>query len=280
MIETFLNLYALIFARPSFRKLNYLLMQIGLRGIGVLNYRTAYLSGEDSIAKRCIQQLDNNDGVVLDIGANEGEFTALILSASRNLRIISFEPHPQTYLRLQKRFAVNQKRVEVVNCALGNQPGEISLFDYSDTDGSEHASVFREVIEGTRGRKAREHKVKLLTLDALEIKGKIKLIKIDVEGFELSVLQGARKLLADKQPQYIVIEFNEMNVNSRTFLKDLTIELSEYKVERILPGGRTLKLNNPYRPWTHEIFAYQNLLFTRLTVDENGSYKASTSYDR
>jgi FkbM family methyltransferase len=264
MIERLLNLYALVFGRPIFRNFNYLLMQIGLRGIGVLNYRTSYLSGEDSIVRNIIQELDTGAGVVLDIGANEGDFTELIISASRNLTVLSFEPHPQTYLRLQQRFANSHKRVEVLNYALGDRAGEISLFDYCDNDGSEHASVFREVIEATRGRKSREHKVKLVALDALEIKGDIDLVKIDVEGFELQVLQGARKLLADKQPKYIVIELNEMNVNSRTFLKDFTTELSDYKVERILPRGRTLELNKPYRAWTHEIFAYQNLLFTRL----------------
>jgi len=227
MIERVLNFYAFLFARPIFRNLNYLLMQIGLRGIGVLNHRTAYLSGEDSIVRSFIREVDTENGVVLDIGANEGEFTAFILSASRKLRIISFEPHPKTFLRLQQRFAKSQKRVEVMNCALGNQTGEISLFDYSDDDGSEHASVFREVIEDTRGRKAREHKVKLVTLDDLEIDGQINLIKIDVEGFELAVLQGAGRMLANKRPKYIVMEFNEMNVNSGTFLKDFISELRD-----------------------------------------------------
>jgi hypothetical protein len=60
-----------------------------------------------------------------------------------------------------------------------------------------------------------------------------------------------------------VIEFNEMNVNSRTFMKDIIKELAGYRVARILPAGNTLELNKPYRAWNHEIFAYQNLLFTR-----------------
>src|SRR5258707_2460766 len=154
MIERILNLYALIFARPIFRQLNYLLIQMGLRGIGVLNHRTAYLSGEDSVVRKMIQDLDTDGGVVLDVGANEGDFTNLVVSTSKNLKILSFEPHPRTYARLQQRFAGNIRRVRVLNYAVGNKVGEISLFDYSDEDGSEHASVFREVIEDTRGRKA------------------------------------------------------------------------------------------------------------------------------
>jgi FkbM family methyltransferase len=263
MIERLLNLYAFLFARSSFRSLNYLLIQMGLRGIGVLNYRTSYLSGEDLAVEKIINALDAKDGMILDVGANEGDFTALIISKSRNLRVLGFEPHPKTYSRLKLRFADKGQRVELLNCAVGNEMGEISLYDYDDHEGSEHASVFRDVIEGSRGGKATEHKVKLITLDSLELRGEVQLIKIDVEGFELPVLQGARKLINDKQPKFVVIEFNEMNVNSRTFMKDMTKELSGYRVARILPGGNTLELNEPYRAWNHEIFAYQNLLFTR-----------------
>jgi|SRR5277367_490288 len=263
MIERLLSFYALLFARPLFRNLNYLLIQMGLRGIGVLNYGTSYLSGEDFVVRKIMDSLDTEDGVVLDVGANEGDFTDLILTKSKNLRVLSFEPHPKTCSRLKQRFADSQ-RVRVLNCAVGNGTGEISLFDYEDDEGSEHASIFRDVIESTRGRKAKEYKVDLVTLDSLKIEGDIQLVKIDVEGFELQVIQGAKKLINDKRPKCMVIEFNEMNVNSRTFLGDLIKELSGYRIDRILPGGQILELNKPYRPWNHEIFAYQNLLFTRF----------------
>jgi FkbM family methyltransferase len=262
MIERLLNIYALLFAKPIFRNLNYLLIQMGLRGIGVLNYRTSYLSGEDLVVRKIIDSLDTKGGVVLDVGANEGNFTELILAESKNLRVLSFEPHPKTCSRLRQRFA-KSRRVKILNCAVGNKTGEISLFDCDEHDGSQHASVFKDVIENTRGKKAKEYKVDLITLDSLRIEGDVQLIKLDVEGFELSVLQGAKKLINDKRPRFMVIEFNEMNINAHTFLSDITKELAGYRMDRILPGGQTLELNKPYRPWTHEIFAYQNLLFTR-----------------
>jgi FkbM family methyltransferase len=263
MIERLLNLYALLFARPIFRNLNYLLIQMGLRGIGVLNYRTSYLSGEDLVIRKIVNTLDKKDGIVLDVGANEGDFTDLILSESENLRVLSFEPHPKTYSRLRQRFVDKSPRVEILNCAVGDETGEISLFDYDDLGGSQHASVFKDAIEGSRGGKAKEHRVKLITLDSLNIQGDVRLVKVDVEGFELPVLRGAKRLINDKRPKFVVIEFNEMNVNSRTFLRDIAKELSGYRIDRILPGGHTLELYNPYRAWNHEIFAYQNLLFTR-----------------
>jgi FkbM family methyltransferase len=264
VLDRALNLHARVFGRPVFRKLNYLLLQLGLRGIGVSNYQSAYLSGEDAVARKIVHSVGDSDGFVLDIGANEGEFTDLVVKDSKRLRVMSFEPHPVTYARLKQRFARNP-RVEIVNCAVGREPGEIDLYDYEEIDGTEHATVFRDVIEKTRRAKASKHTVKMVTLDALEIDGKIELIKVDVEGFELAVLQGARKVIANKRPNYLLVEFNEMNITSRTFLQEIFDELKGYKAERILPGGKTLELNNPYRPWHHEIFAYQNLLFTRLS---------------
>jgi FkbM family methyltransferase len=265
-----LDLYAILFARPIFRRLNLFFLQMGFRGIGILNARTPYLSGETIVARKIIKSLDSSNEVVIDVGANEGDFTDLILSDSRNLSILSFEPHPRTYSRLQHRFADTQ-RVKLLNCAVGSETGEISLFDYDNDDGSFHASVFRDVIEVTHQGKAAEYRVKIITLDSLNIDGNVGLIKIDVEGFELAVLKGAKKLIAAKRPKFFVIEFNEMNVNSHTFLKDICAELTGYRVERILPGGRTLELNN-YRAWKHEIFAFQNLLFTKM---DQGSQRMS-----
>ena len=272
MFEKALKLYATLFARPAFRKWNYLLLQMGLRGIGVLNYGTSYLSGEEFLVRRLLRLLDIKDGVILDVGANEGNFAALVLAESRNLRVLCFEPHPGTCSRLKQRFAGN-RRVEVMNCAIGDEAGEISLFDYDDSEGSEHASVFKDVIEKTRGKKAREHRVRLIPLDSLEIDGRVQLLKLDVEGFELPVLVGAKQLIRNKRPEFMIVEFNEMNVNSHTFLSDITGELSGYGVSRILPGGRTLELNKPYHPWNHEIFAYQNLLFKRLPRDTSADVK-------
>lgn len=256
-------LYAIFFARPSFQKLNLFLIRMGLRGVGVLNGETPYLSGETLLARRIVHALDRSDGIVLDVGANEGEFTDLVVGVSEKLRVLSFEPHPQTYQRLQRRFA-NNPRVQLLNCAVGRELGKISLFDRSSSDGSVFASVFRDAIEDLHHEdRANEHTVELISLDSLDIEGNIGLIKIDVEGFEMAVLQGTQNLIRNKQPKFLIIEFNEMNVASHTFLKDMCAELRGYKVERILPGGRTLELNN-YRSWKHEIFAYQNLLFTNM----------------
>jgi hypothetical protein len=64
-------------------------------------------------------------------------------------------------------------------------------------------------------------------------------------------------LLSQQTTKYIVIELNERNASSRTFLKDFTTELSDYKVERLLPEGRTPELNKPHRAWLGEVMTDQ-----------------------
>ena len=54
-----------------------------------------------------------------------------------------------------------------------------------------------------------------------------------------------------------------MNVESKVFLKDLIDFLNNYSPFRIMPGGKTLKLNNPYNPMSHEIFGSQNIVFIK-----------------
>jgi FkbM family methyltransferase len=265
MFERLLGAYAYVFARPSFKDVNHFLIMVGLRGIGVLNYRTPTLSGENLVAKNILKEIDHENSVVLDVGANEGDFTDLVLRNSKHVRVMSFEPHPETASRLRSRFT--SSRVEIIDRAVGNARGVLSLFDYHDRQGSDHASLFKGVIEDTHGGVAKEHSVEVITLDSLKIADDVDLIKVDVEGFELPVLLGSKELIEHKRPKYLIIEFNEMNVNANTFLKDILDVLKGYSVYRILPMGRLLELNKPYRAWTHEIFAYQNLLFKRSDVD-------------
>ena len=73
----------------------------------------------------------------------------------------------------------------------------------------------------------------------------------------------SRNLIQEHQPQYILLEFNEMNVESKVFLKDLIDFLNNYSPFRIMPGGKTLELNNPYDSFSHEIFSPQNIIFIK-----------------
>lgn len=63
-------------------------------------------------------------------------------------------------------------------------------------DGSEHASLYEEVIQSIHGHKAVQHEIVLTTIDAFVEKNKIEhigLLKIDTEGNKFNILVGAEK---------------------------------------------------------------------------------------
>ena len=69
---------------------------------------------------------------------------------------------------------------------------------------------------------------------------RIALLKLDIEGHELSALQGAERLFQNRQVAAIMFEFGSANVNSRTFFRDFWNFLTAhgFELSRIVPGGR------------------------------------------
>jgi hypothetical protein len=88
----------------------------------------------------------------------------------------------------------------------------------------------------------------------------VRLLKIDTEGHEASVLRGARETIAGRRIELVQFEFNAMNVASRTFFKDFVDLLPGYRFYRLLPDGR---VPLRYSPHACEIFAFQNVVAIR-----------------
>ena len=133
------------------------------------------------------------------------------------------------------------------------------MFDYKKS-GTKLSTSSKKSLEHLVNKKIYSFSVKVKKLDNFKFTKKIKIIKIDVEGDELNVLLGAKKLINKFNP-VIVLEFNTCHIFSRTFLKDILSILKYYKVYRILPRGKIISLGDEYNPSEYEIFSYQNLLF-------------------
>jgi hypothetical protein len=144
---------------------------------------------------------------------------------------------------------------------VGAAEGSFTLYDYADNDGSEHASLHRGVIEQIHNGSVVEHQVKVVSLDDFAVREgieRIALLKIDTEGHEFEVLRGATRLLKNGKIDIIHFEFNEMNVVSGVFFKNIWDFLPEYNFYRMLPDG-LVQIKN-YNPVFCEIFAYQNIV--------------------
>jgi FkbM family methyltransferase len=257
MIEIIYNLYAYIFSKPWLIKFNKLLFNLSLRGLGVLNYKTNYQSGEIDWLKSYLSRIENP--VVFDIGANVGGYSIHIIKFFPKAIIYAFEPHPKNFIKLK---SVGGKNLRYFNKAVGSCREQILLYDYEENDGSTHASLYQDVIEAIHQKKSISYKVDAIKLDDFCSEQKIQsidLLKIDTEGNELECLIGAKKLLKAGKIQAIQFEFNEMNIISRCTFKDFWEVLLDFKLYRLLPGGRLLEIKT-YSPILCEIYAYQNII--------------------
>ena len=259
MLKLVYDLYRLLFARRFFYKFNKLLYNLSLRGLGVLNFESDKLSisGEDHFVKHYASKIGK--GVIFDVGANGGNYSKFLRESNQNAEIYSFEPHPSTYQKLIKN--IECLDVKTFNVGVGSAEGILKLYDYADEDGSEHASLYKEVIETIHKGKAVEHEVKIITLEAFANEYQIErvhLLKIDTEGHEMEVLKGFEQFIRENKIDLIHFEFNEMNVSSRVFFKDFWEFLPNYDFYRMLPDG--LVPIKTYIPFYCEIFAYQNIV--------------------
>lgn len=234
------------------------LFHAAARGMGVLNYKNDVVSGERRFLQDVLGRIESP--IVFDVGANEGDYTDMVLKVNRGARVVSFEPHPLTYARLRSRFS-GTAAVTAVNSGCGEIPGEFALYDYATSSGSGHASLHRGIIESIHGKTATEYAVKVIDIDSYcETNGisAIHLLKIDTEGNELAVLKGAGRMLREGRISAIQFEFNEMNVVSRVFFKELRDWLADYAMFRMVRDG--LVSLEPYSPLWCEVFAFQNIV--------------------
>jgi len=257
------QLYAMLFARPIFYRFNRALFHFALRGIGVLNSQTAALQGETALLERLLRKAPPG-AAALDVGANEGNYSEVILRLAPQLELHAFEPHPETFARLERR--LRTRGVKCHNMALGAEEADGQLFDYLEGGGTTHATLQSGVIERIHHSVSQKRTIRIGRLDHFLRKAginKVFLLKIDVEGSEADVLRGLGKSLGDGVTiEYIQIEFNEMNVISRVFLEDLAALLPGYRAYRVLPRGALLDITDE-APVMREVFAFHNILFSR-----------------
>jgi FkbM family methyltransferase len=257
MIGKLFNLWSRFFGRPRYRRLNSLLLHLGLRGLGILNYYGKDILPEELRILKLILSTTEREVVVFDVGAHEGDYARAVAKINPTAQVFCFEPHPDTFAVLKNN--VDNDRIKSFQIALGDKSAEMMLFDYDENDGSQHASLYRDVIEAIHKSKATAHSVTQFRLDDFADRlglERIDLLKIDTEGHEFAVLQGASRFIEEGRIKYIQFEFNEMNLVSRVFLGDFRLLLSGYSLFRLLPHGLL-----PLRGTAlEEIFAYQNII--------------------
>jgi FkbM family methyltransferase len=200
--------------RSSFRSLSYFVLRHVLRrrqltaavepiGLQVRAYaedvmgRHLFKRGvhEALLSNFVLQQLPlRDDAVVLDIGANLGWYSLLLAKRCPKARIHAFEPEPRNLGLLRDNLARNDiHNVTVHAVAVAERSGAMQFFPYPDKNMGRHSLVPMagltpiEVQVVAIDDFLREQRIDPASID---------FVKIDVEGYELPALQGARTLLA------------------------------------------------------------------------------------
>lgn len=141
----------------------------------------------------CFRYLRPGDHFV-DVGANVGVFSALVGTRLPGVRITAVEPYPPIRRDLESNLALNGLDITIVDSAVGAESGE-ATFEVLERDVLNRLAPDGAVVPASKGIR-----VAVQTLDEILAGSSPALIKIDVEGAELNVLRGTRRLLTTDAP--------------------------------------------------------------------------------
>jgi len=188
------------------------------------------IAGEINVIKEFIHSGD----LVFDVGAFHGEWTNEVLKRYSDVILHQFEPIPKSFNQLVNNFSNCVQN----NCAVSDKIGITLFYDYYTCPVLSTIHRRNNQIEKSLGLIVKEIEVLTTTIDCYCKQRNIEQInflKIDTEGNEFAVLQGAEKLLADRKINYIQFEYGGCYIDAGVTLKEVFNFLinKEYKLFKI-----------------------------------------------
>lgn len=157
--------------------------------------------------------------IAIDCGAWVGD-TAIMFASYGFKRVLALEPISDNYNCMLRNIERNKQYlgdvIEPMKVAAGNTTGNLSMIKIGE-DG-----VGSCVVEG----ELTDIKVNSVTLDSLHIDGRVGLIKLDIEGYELMALKGAESLIRKDKPVLLISVYHlwlqpEQIFECKKFVEDL-----------------------------------------------------------
>ena len=259
--------YNFIFGRKISQKMNNIILSLALGAKGYKNYGNFDQTGE----KNFIKIISSSLNLTLDIGANTGKYTQLILDETKS-NVISFEPLKEAFKDLKNIEKVYPERLKVFNYAVGDKNEFLDL--NTSNNKSEKASFSKHTDKLTFYEQENSTKIntEVITLDTffknnpkLIDEKELDFIKIDTEGFELEVIIGAKNLIEKKKPKFIQLEFNWHQLFKKQTMYEFSKYLEDYDLYQLLPFGKKLIRVDPIRPETN-IFHLSNFVYIRKDI--------------
>lgn len=196
------------------------------------SYKYVYFLGEyESVISNIFRRLINAGDICLDIGANIGWYTTLFQKlVGSSGKVHAFEPVPHLFKDLERNVKLNAPpdNVKLNNFALGNEEKNVNMHVFTDLpDGHSSISAFASSIFET-------FTTRMKTLDSYISDHKINhvgVVKVDVEGAELLVLQGASKIFEQERPPILEIEMALATSKGFGYIPNDLIEFIRSKAE-------------------------------------------------
>lgn len=181
----------------------------------------------------------NGVGPMLDVGANLGLYS-LIASEAPPARVFAFEPHPHTFAVLKEQIDLNGRtNITPVNLAVSDAEKTVLFTD-------DAGSSVNKIVEGDEGPGL--IRIQACRLDAFcRAQGiRPRLVKMDVEGFELEALTGFGESLQEVDVLLIEISREQGRVHAllqqRGLLGPYSVDLA---TKRLVPRGQSESLEDP-----------------------------------
>jgi FkbM family methyltransferase len=207
--------------------------------------REIFISGiYEKETSELLAERSPRNGVFLDLGANIGAISVPLYKKRKDLRIVGVEAAPWLFPYLQRNFGQNGLgSATLVNRALFNKDNQDIDFFAPDV------KFGKGSLSPTYTDKAT--KVRTITLDTLI--GQLRLprvdtIKIDVEGHEYHVFQGAEKLLGRSDAPDILFEFEDWAERAAELAPGTAqnyLISKEYTLYRVGEGARLIPMSQP-----------------------------------
>jgi FkbM family methyltransferase len=172
--------------------------------------------------------------VFFDVGANVGEWTNFVLALKPTAKVYSFEPTDDSFNKLSQN--VKSANVHLVKVALGNKNEKVEFNIYGEC--SVMNSVNNRVGVGLTVIKKQDVQMNKLDDFCLEKNiNNIDFLKIDVEGNELRVIEGALEMFKNNKINVAQFEYGGTYIDADVLLRDVFVFFANlpYTIYKILP---------------------------------------------
>jgi FkbM family methyltransferase len=192
--------------------------------------------------------------LAFDVGANVGHWSEAVAGLWPDCRVHAFEVAPETFAVLQARLAPLAGRVTCHQLGLSDRVGPQPMYYFPDAP--ELTGDTRRHVQ----QRSIEFEADLSTLDAFcRAQGieAIDFLKIDIEGAEHRLLEGAAEALAQRRIKVLQFEYGAFSIDTRFLLKDFFALLGgQFEIGKIYP---TYVDFGDY-DWRSEDFRFANYL--------------------